>query len=87
MDRYVFAMGLSRIIFAFLNLGAAVLIWKLNDAASGIKINALFGGIMGPAVFLIVGALGVAGMSKRMPPENYLMIIAGTILILLGTRR
>ena len=76
-----------RIVYAVLNLGAAILIWKLNEAGDAIKVNAVFGSFMGPAVFLLVSALGMAGLSKKMPPANFALTILGTALILIGTRR
>ncbi|EEG76078.1 DUF2619 domain-containing protein [Dethiobacter alkaliphilus] len=86
MDRYVFAMGFARILYAVLNLGAAIIIWRLNEAADAMKVNAVFGGFMGPAVFITVTFLGVAGLSRRIEPANLGLILIGTVLILWGTR-
>ncbi|MFO8055634.1 MAG: DUF2619 domain-containing protein [Bacteroidales bacterium] len=87
MDNHVWAMGLTRAIYAILNITAALVIWKLADISSAMKINAVFGSIMGPLTFLLVSGFGMAGLSKSLSLTKMALIIVGIVLILIGTRR
>ncbi len=87
MDNYVWAMGLTRAIYAVLNITAAIMIWKLADVGSAMKINAIFGSLMGPLTFLVVSGIGMAGLAKALSPFKMALILIGMVLILIGTSR
>ncbi len=87
MDNHVWVMGLTRAIYAVLNISAALVIWKMADISSAMKINAVFGSIMGPLTFLLVSGFGMAGLAKSLSPTKMALIIIGMVLILIGTRR
>ncbi len=87
MDNYVLTMGLVRAIYALLNIAAALLIWRLADVSSAMKINAMFGSLMGPLTFLIVSGLGMAGLARTLSPEKIILILLGVAFIIIGTTR
>lgn len=87
MDRLVWGMGFTRAFYALLNLGAALLIWKFADVAHAMKINAFFGSLMGPMVFLLVSGLGMAGLAKALSPVKIVLILVGLAFIMVGVRK
>jgi hypothetical protein len=87
MDRLVWGMGFTRALYALLNLGAALLIWKFADVAHAMKINAFFGSLMGPMVFLLVSGLGMAGLAKALSPVKIVLIVVGLAFIMIGVRK
>lgn len=80
------AMGIMRFLSAAMELGAAFLIMRIARVDAAIQINALLG-LVGPAIFISVTLLGVAGLSGKVSVLKLLMIAAGVVLILLGGRR
>lgn len=86
MDKNVWIMGLTRLIYSFLNLGASVLIWRLGTAAEAIKVNSVLGSL-GPFVFILVSGLGMAGLSRTLPPYKMFFIVLGIVLIMVGVKK
>lgn len=84
MEQTVWAMGLTRIIYAVVNLGVGLLIWKLNDPAGAMKANAVLGSFVGPLVFVIVSGLGMAGLAKAVSPLKMVLLVLGVIIIMIG---
>jgi hypothetical protein len=85
VDGKVIVMGLTRVFFGILSLGGGLLMFYFNDLSQSVRINGILGSI-GPFVFLSVSAIGLIGLSAQLDPRKLAMLLAGTTLILLGTR-
>lgn len=88
MDEWatVRVMGIMRFISAAMELAAAFLIMRIARIDTAIQLNAVLG-LVGPAIFVSVTLLGVAGLSGKISVPKLLMIAAGVVLVLLGGRR
>lgn len=80
------AMGLMRVISGSIEILAALLIWRMARVETAIQINAALG-LVGPAFFISVTLLGIAGLTDKLSVTKLLMIVAGVILIFLGGRK
>lgn len=78
-------MVLLRGISACIEVGAVLLMLRLTRLESLVRLNAALG-LVGPLIFLLVSALGLAGMAGRIHPARFLLVAAGVALVLLGTR-
>lgn len=79
-------MGIMRFVSATIELGAAFLIMRLARVDAAIQINAALG-LVGPAIFISVTLLGIAGLSGKISVTKLLMIAGGVVLVLLGSRK
>lgn len=84
-DRMVLGIKLARGISATVEVTALFLLLRMNDLPSMVRLNGLLG-MVGPVIFITVMAMGLAGSVGQMPVSKLLLIFAGVILILLGTR-
>jgi len=78
-------MVLVRLLSSAVELSAAVLMARYNRVDTALRINGILG-LVGPLILLAVTTLGVAGLAGRLPVHKLLMILAGVLLIILGTR-
>lgn len=78
-------MAVIRVLGAFLEIAAAIIMIKLGTVSSALKINALLG-IVGPAVLIAVSALGLIGIAVHASPVKICMVLVGTILIFAAAR-
>jgi hypothetical protein len=85
MDSKVIVMGVTRVIFGLLSLSGGLLMFYFNDLAQSVRINGILGSI-GPFVFISVSAIGLIGLSAQIDPRKLIMLVAGVILILIGSR-
>lgn len=80
------AMGIMRVISGSIEIAAALLIWRMARVETAIQINAALG-LVGPAFFISVTLLGIAGLTDKLSVTKLLMIVAGVVLIFLGGRK
>lgn len=80
------AMGLMRIVSGLIEVAAAVLILRFARLETAMQINAALG-LVGPAVFIGVTVLGVAGLTGKVSATKLLMIVVGVTLVFLGGRK
>jgi len=85
MDTKVVAMAVIRMLFGLLSLSGGILMFWFNDLGKAIRINSVIGSI-GPFVLLLVSAIGVAGLATQLDFRKVALLVAGIVLILLGTR-
>lgn len=83
-DKYVFLMACVRILSGCIELGAAVLMLYFDKLATAVRINSSLG-LVGPLVFIAVSSIGVIGLSASLPPARLALVIAGVVLVVLGT--
>jgi Protein of unknown function (DUF2619). len=80
------AMAAMRFVSGSIEILAALLILRLARVETAVQINAALG-LVGPAFFIAVTFLGIAGLSGKLPPAKLLLIAAGVALVFLGGRR
>jgi len=85
MDRRVVIMAVIRALFGLISLTGSIMMFLLNDLTQAIRINGIIGS-MGPFVLLLVSAIGIAGVAAQMDIRKVILILAGVIFIILGTR-
>lgn len=85
MDTRVAAMAAIRMLFGLISLSGGYLMLRFNDLQQAVRINGIIGSI-GPVVLLLVSAIGVAGLATQMEMKKIVLLVAGIVLILLGTR-
>lgn len=85
MDTRVAAMAAIRMLFGLISLSGGYLMIRFNDLQQAVRINGIIGSI-GPFVLLLVSAIGVAGLATQMDMRKLTLLVAGIVLILLGTR-
>jgi len=85
MDATVMRMAVLRILFGSVSIIGAILMFYFNRVEDALKINAFIGSI-GPFVFLTVSGIGLLGISGQMELYKIAMVVAGIVLIMLGTR-
>lgn len=76
-------MAALRFLAGLLELGGATLMLRLGKVEHAFQVNAWLG-IIGPTIFLLVSALGLAGMVGQVPPLKIAMLFGAVILILLS---
>ncbi|MDN5326331.1 MAG: hypothetical protein PWP41_1027 [Moorella sp. (in: firmicutes)] len=84
-DKHVLAMAAMRVLSSLIELTAAMLMLKLNQVEAALKINATLA-LVGPAIMMLVMALGLWGLAGKIPPNKMLAIILGVGLIFYGAR-
>ena len=85
LDPYVRGMAFTRILSATIEFSAALLMIRLNQVESSMRVNA-FLGLVGPLILLTSMAIGLVGMAGKISIGRVLLIVIGVMLILRGTR-
>lgn len=81
----LWGMRLMRILSACVEVVAAVMLVRMNDPKAMLRLNGALG-MVGPMIFIGVSALGIAASLGKIQPQKLAVILAGVILIVLGTR-
>lgn len=81
----LWGMRLMRILSACVEVVAAVMLVRMNDPKAMLRLNGALG-VVGPMIFIGVSALGIAASLGKIQPQKLAVILAGVILIVLGTR-
>lgn len=79
------SMAIMRFVSAAIEFGAALLMLRLARVDAAVQINGALG-LVGPAIFISVTMLGIAGLAGKLPPGRLLCIAAGVVLIFIGSR-
>nr|PZN72841.1 MAG: DUF2619 domain-containing protein [Bacillota bacterium] len=84
-ERLIWGMRLARLISASVEVGAALMLLRMVDPKAMLRLNSLLG-LVGPAAFIAVSALGLAASLGRIEPMRLLAVLIGVALVLWGTR-
>jgi len=76
---------LARGLSAAVEVTALLLFLRMDNVASMVRLNGMLG-MVGPVIFITVSALGLAGSIGAIQPAKLVLIAAGVLLIVLGTR-
>lgn len=84
--KFIFTIGTIRVISGLVEFLAALLILRVARVEDAVRINTLLG-LVGPAVFLVAMAVGLAGMAERLSLAKAVLLLSGVALILAATRQ
>ncbi|HYF92595.1 MAG TPA: DUF2619 domain-containing protein [Symbiobacteriaceae bacterium] len=84
-DRMMLGIRLARGLSAAVEVTALLLFLRMDNVASMVRLNGMLG-MVGPVIFITVSALGLAGSIGAIQPAKLVLIAAGVLLIVLGTR-
>ncbi|MDP2856577.1 MAG: DUF2619 domain-containing protein [Bacillota bacterium] len=83
--RALTSMAFIRLLSGAIEVSAALIMLRLANLRSAVRINAVLG-LIGPIILLSASFAGIAGMAGRVQTPKLLMIVLGVALILFGTR-
>jgi hypothetical protein len=78
-------MALIRVISGLLEIITAVLIVRLGRVDLALRLNSLLG-MIGPLIFILVSALGVAAIAIKLSWLKVGLLTIGIILVVIGTK-
>ncbi|MFZ5823120.1 MAG: DUF2619 domain-containing protein [Bacillota bacterium] len=84
-ERMLWSIRLMRMLSACVEVAAAVLLLRMTDVRSMIRLNSLLG-LLGPLIFITVSGLGIAASLGKIQPGKLGLILLGVLLVLWGTR-
>lgn len=84
-ERWLLGMVLLRALSASIEVTAVLLMLRMARVEQALRLNAALG-LVGPLIFLLVTALGLAGMADKISPLRLALVGAGFLMILWGTR-
>lgn len=79
------AMAFIRFASSMMEFCAALFMLHFARVDTAVNINAALG-LVGPVIFISITALGVAGLAGQVSPAKLLLVVAGVVLIFIGTR-
>ena len=85
-DKALLGMSVARLATGLLQVAAAYLMWKLASVETALRLNA-FLGLVGPAVFVAVSAMGLLAISGKLPGWKMSLSVLGVLMILVGTSK
>lgn len=84
-EKMLWGMRLMRLASACVEVIAAVMLLRMTDVRSMIRVNGLLG-LVGPMIFIGVSALGLAASLGKIQPARLGLILLGVVLVLWGAR-
>jgi hypothetical protein len=78
------SMAAVRLVSATIEATAAYVMWR-GTLERAVAVNAVLG-VIGPSIFAVVSALGILGLSGRIPPLRLILVAVGAALVLASTR-
>lgn len=84
-DKLIWGIRLMRIFSALVEVSAALLLLRMNEVGSMLRLNSVLG-MVGPLIFIAVSALGLADSLGKVQPQKLALIFLGILLVLWGTR-
>lgn len=84
-DKLIVGIRIMRGLSAIIEVTAALLLLRMSDLPSMIRLNA-FLGMVGPVIFITVGAMGLAAGFGKIALHKLALIFLGVVLVVLGTR-
>jgi len=85
-DKTVLGMALIRLISALIEFSAAILFLKYDSIEKALRINAALA-LVGPLIMTAVAVIGLAGLSGKISPVRFCIILAGVGLIFIGVSK
>lgn len=81
MDKFVFAMGLLRILSGSIEISAALLMLKFNSIEKALLINSSLV-LVGPIILILTTSIGLSGIAGDISYTKILVIFLGIGFIL-----
>ncbi|HHU32998.1 MAG TPA: YqhV family protein [Clostridia bacterium] len=86
LDKYVLGMAILRILSSMIEFSAALLMLKINQVESALKVNAALA-LVGPTIMMAVMALGLFGLAGKIQLQKMIYIVLGVGLIFYGLNK
>lgn len=86
MDPWVRSMASVRMLSSMIELTGAILMLRSGQVRTAVGINAGLG-LVGPTIFAVTSALGIAGLEGSLPLHKLVLVGGGVLLVLLGALR
>jgi hypothetical protein len=83
VDPHVRYMALLRMLSASIELSAALWMLRLGRVEAALSVNAALG-LVGPLLFALVSAIGIAGLAGQVSWPKLAFIFSGVVLVLWG---
>ncbi|EDL66376.1 YqhV family protein [Bacillus sp. SG-1] len=80
IEKAILAMSALRILSGSIEIGAALLMLKVNDMEKAFAINTLLA-FVGPTIFFSTTAIGLMGLSGKISLMKAICLISGVLLI------
>lgn len=84
-DKLIWGIRLVRALSATIEVSAVLLLLRMQDVRPMLRLNSALG-LVGPLIFIAVSAMGLAEGLGKIHPQKLLLILAGVVLVVLGTR-
>jgi len=84
-EKSVLIMAILRMISGSIEVFAAILILKLNDAEKALIVNSSLA-LVGPSILILTTAVGLIGISEKLSLLKISLIFSGVILLLIGIK-
>lgn len=84
-NRTVGGMAGLRILSSLIEATAALAMLHYKDIRIALRINAVLG-LVGPVILILVTATGLYSLADELSIGRLLLVLAGVLLIILGTR-
>jgi hypothetical protein len=84
-DKLIWGIRLMRGLSAVVEVCAVLLLFRMQDSRSMLRLNGLLG-LIGPLIFITVSAMGLADSLGKVQPGKLALILAGVVLVVWGTR-
>jgi hypothetical protein len=78
-------MAVIRVISGLLEIATAIVFIKVGRVDAALRLNA-FLGLIGPIIFILVSALGIAAIAVKLSWLKIGMLSLGLILVIIGTK-
>lgn len=79
-------MAFLRFLSASIEITAAIWMLRIGRVEAALGINALLG-LVGPTLFALVSAIGIAGLAGQVSWGKLALIFTGVLLVLFGASR
>lgn len=81
IEKVVLAMGLLRILSGSIEIGAAILMLKLNSIEKALLVNSSLV-LVGPIILILTTSIGLSGIAGEISYYKILLVFCGIGLIL-----
>ncbi len=83
LTKIVISMAILRILSSFIELIAAILIFRSNSVEKALLINSLLA-LVGPLVFISITTIGLIGIADKLSFQKLIWIIVGISCLFIG---
>lgn len=83
MDKYVSWMAILRLLSGSVEIGAALLMLRLNQVDKALAVNSGLA-LVGPTILILTTAVGLTGMAQQLSWGKLGWVVCGVTFLLIG---